>query len=70
VVDLKPFAANARKSIEEAVTDFRGGGEGVRIDAAITDLRLVGVAYDATTLRVIAEADGAVKVAVTSLPGQ
>ena len=68
VIDLKPFAANARKSIEEAVADFRGGGEGVRIDAAITDLRLVGVAYDATTLRVIAEADGAVKVAVTSLP--
>jgi hypothetical protein len=70
VVDLKPFASNARKSIEEAVADFRGGGEGVRIDAAITDLRLVGIAYDATTLRVIAEADGAVKVAVTSLPGQ
>jgi hypothetical protein len=70
VVDLKPFAANARKSIEAAVADFRGGGEGVRIDAAITDLRLVGIAYDATTLRVIAEADGAVKVAVTSLPGQ
>ena len=30
VVDLKPFAANARKSIEAAIADFRTGGRGVR----------------------------------------
>jgi hypothetical protein len=33
-------------------------------------LRLVEIAYDSKTLRVIAEADGTVKVAVTKLPGQ
>ena len=62
VVDLKPFTANARKSIEAAIADFRASGEGVRVDAAITDLRLAGIAFDAKTLRVIAEADGTAKV--------
>ncbi len=68
VVDLKPLAASARKSIEAAVADFRKGGDGVRVDAAVTALRLVGIEFDSTTLRVIAEADGTVKVAVSKLP--
>jgi hypothetical protein len=68
VVDLAPFAANARKSIETAIADFRKNADGVRVDAAATDLRLVGIEFDAKTLRVIAEADGTVRVAVTKLP--
>lgn len=67
-IDLKPFAANARKGIETAIAEFRGGGDGVKIDAAVTDLRVVGIAFDSTTLRIVAEADGAAKVIVTSLP--
>jgi hypothetical protein len=67
-IDLKPFAANARRSIEAAIADFRKSGEGVQVDAAVTDLRLVGIEYDAKTLRVIAEADGSVKVAISALP--
>jgi hypothetical protein len=67
VVDLAPFAANARKSIEAAVADFRKNADGVRVDAAATDLRLVGIEFDAKTLRVIAEADGTVRVTVTKL---
>jgi hypothetical protein len=39
----------------------------VRVETKINDLRLVGIAFDAKTLRVVAEADGAVNVAVTSL---
>jgi hypothetical protein len=39
-----------------------------RVDAAATDVRLVAVEFDAKTLRVIAEADGTVRVAVTKLP--
>ena len=42
--------------------------QGVQVDAAVTDLRLVGIEYDAKTLRVIAEADGSVKVAISALP--
>ncbi len=38
------------------------------MDAAVTALRLVGIAFDSKTLRVIAEADGNVKVAVSKLP--
>ena len=68
VVDLVPLAANARKSIEAAIADFRKSADGVRVDAAVTDLRLVGIEFDAKTLRVIAEADGTVRVAVTKLP--
>ena len=67
VIDLKPFAAEAKKEVAAAVADFAGQGSGVRIDAAVNDLRLVGIAFDAATLRVIAEAAGAVKVAVSSI---
>jgi hypothetical protein len=68
VVDLVPLATNARKSIEAAIADFRKSGDGVRVEAAVTSLRLVGVEFDAKTLRVIAEADGTVRVAVSALP--
>lgn len=68
VIDLKPFAANARESIEAAIAEFRGAGDGVRVDASVADLRVVDIAFDATTLRFIAEADGDAKVTVTSLP--
>ena len=67
VVDLKPFATSARTSIEAAIADFRQRGQGVAVDAAISDLRLADIAFDAKTLRVIAEADGTAKVTVTSL---
>ena len=70
VIDLKPFAANARKSIEAAIVDFQRQTEGVRAEAAVTGLRLVEIAYDSRTLRVVAEAEGTVKVAVTKLPAQ
>jgi len=40
----------------------------VRVEAVVNDLRLTGIAFDASTLRVIAEADGTAKVAVTELP--
>jgi len=70
VVDLKPFAADAKKKIGETLAEFeKNGGNGVNVNAAINDLRLTGIAFDAKTLRVIAEADGTAKVAVTKLPG-
>ena len=68
VVDLKPFAAKGRKSIEAALADFRRGADGITVDAAVTGLRLVGIEFDARVLRVIAEADGTVRVAVAKLP--
>jgi Domain of unknown function (DUF4403) len=68
VVDLAPFTANARKNIEPAILDSRKNADGVRVDATATDLRLVGIEFDAKTLRVIAEADGTVRVVVTKLP--
>jgi Domain of unknown function (DUF4403) len=67
VVDLVPLAANARKSIDAAISDFRKSADGVRVDAAVTDLRLVGIEFDTKTLRVVAEVDGTVRVAVTDL---
>jgi hypothetical protein len=68
VVDLVPLAANARKSIETAIADFRQNTPGVRVEAAILDLRLSDIQFDSKTLRVIAEADGTVRIAVTALP--
>ena len=66
-VDLKPFAADARNRVDAALAAFRQQQNGVRVDASVTALRLVGIAFDAKTLRVIAEADGVVDVAVTTL---
>lgn len=70
VIDLKPFAANARRSIASALTDFRSVADGVQVDADITDLRLLGIEFDAKTLRVVAEALGTANVAVTALPAR
>jgi hypothetical protein len=67
-IDLKPFAANARSKIEGALADFRGGGDGVSVDLGITDIRLVGVAFDNDTLRVITETVGTANVTVATLP--
>jgi hypothetical protein len=67
-VDLLPLTANARKSIEAAIADFRKSADGVRVDAAVTNLRLTGIEFDSKTLRVIAEADGTVRVAISALP--
>ncbi|MEA2882247.1 MAG: hypothetical protein QOH32_1503, partial [Bradyrhizobium sp.] len=69
VVDLKPFASNAQKRLAAVISDFRKNDDGVRVAAEITTLRLAGIAFDSKTLRVIAEADGAINVTVTALPG-
>lgn len=70
VVDLKPFAADAKKKIAAALTEFeKTGVGGAKVEASVNDLRLIGIAFDANTLRVIADADGTAKVAVSKLPG-
>jgi hypothetical protein len=69
VIDLKPLAADAKARIAAAVGDLAGQAQGVRAKATITDLRLTGVAYDANTLRIIADAKGSVTVAISSLAG-
>jgi hypothetical protein len=68
VVDLKPFAADAKKKITAALADFQQNDNGVRVSAQVHDVRLTGIAFDSKTLRVIAEADGHAKVAVSQLP--
>jgi len=68
MVDLKPFAANAREKLADAIAEFQKNGDGVRVDARINDLRLSEIAFDARTLRVIAQAEGAINVTVARLP--
>ena len=68
VVDLKPFAADAKKKITAVLADFQQNENGVRVAAQVRDVRLTGIAFDSHTLRVIAEADGRAKVAVSRLP--
>jgi hypothetical protein len=68
VIDLKPYAASARTGVEAAVAEFDKQDDGVNAGATITDLRLVDVEFDSTTLRVTAEVEGAAKIAVTELP--
>jgi hypothetical protein len=70
VIDLKPFADNARASIERVIADFRTVAPGVRADVSVTNLRLLEIEFDAKTLRVIAEVNGTANVAVSSLTAQ
>ena len=68
VIDLKPFAAGARESIAAAVDAFTRQEPGVRVDAAISDLRLASIELDAVTLRLVMEVNGTVAASVTALP--
>lgn len=70
VVDLKPFAADAKKRLAAAVSQLAQAAPGLSAEASVNDLRLTGIAYDASKLRVIADADGSVNVAISSLAGQ
>lgn len=67
-IDLTPFLNDAKAKIGTALNDFRQARDGVEVEAAVNNLRLTGIAFDSHTLRVIAEAEGTAKVAVTELP--
>jgi len=68
VIDLKPFAADALKKITVALADFQQSANGVKVEAAVQNLRLTGIEFDSNALRVIAEAGGAAKITVDELP--
>lgn len=70
VIDLKPFAQDAKTRIGAAVGAFTTQAGGLTGNVIINDLRLSGIAYDDKTLRVIADADGTVNVAISSLAMQ
>ena len=69
VIDLKPFAGNAQKKIAAAIADLQRNEEGIRVAAEISGIRLADIAFDSRTLRVIVQADGAIKVFLSALPG-
>jgi len=69
VIDLKPFAADAKARIAAAVGNLAAQAPGVSAKATVDDLRLTGIAYDGKTLRIIANASGNVNVAISSLAG-
>jgi len=68
VVDLKPFAADARTKIAATLAYFKSPRPGTHVQASIDELRLTGIAFDAHTLRIIAEARGTAAATVTQLP--
>lgn len=67
-IDLKTFAANAQQKISSIVADMRTSDQGIRVDASVSSVRLGSIAFDSNTLRIIAEAEGAIGVSVTALP--
>jgi Domain of unknown function (DUF4403) len=66
-IDLAPLVANARKNIEAAVEAFRNTATNAQLEVQVTNVRLAGIEFDATTLRIIASAEGTVHVTVTKL---
>jgi len=69
-IDLKPFAADARKRMAAAAAEFTGQAPGVAASVAVNEVRLLGIAFDAKTLRIITDAKGTVTVAISSLAWQ
>jgi len=67
-VDLKPFASNAQSRIAEVIAGLQKSDDGIKVTADINAIRLADIAYDARTLRVITEAQGAITAVVTRLP--
>jgi hypothetical protein len=67
VVDLKPFAASALKSIDASINAFEKPADGVEIEASVTSLRLTGIEFDSNTLRVTGEAEGTVRALVRKI---
>ena len=70
VIDLKPFAEDAKKRMAAAAAEFAGGVPGVTSEITINDLRLLGIAFDDKNLRIVADAKGNVSVAISSLAWQ
>src|ERR1700749_1096972 len=68
-VDLKPFASNARAKISEAIGALQKNGDGMQVQADISNLVLSDILYDSKPLRVIADAQGTVSATLTKLPG-
>src|SRR5690606_17283172 len=54
VVDLKPFASDAREKIAAVIADFQKSEDRAKVTAEISRLNLASIAFDSTTLRVIA----------------
>jgi hypothetical protein len=69
-VDLAPLVANARKNIEAAIVSFRNNTTDAQLEAQVVGVQLAGIEFDATTLRIIASAEGTVRVTVNSLIGR
>jgi len=67
-IDLTTLLKDARAGIDQALTDFRKSVDGVNVDAKVNDLRVSAIAFDAKTMRIIADARGDIRVAVSKLP--
>jgi hypothetical protein len=67
-IDLKPLASSAREKIAAAIADVQKNENDVRLKAEITNLKLTDITFDSKTLRVIAEATGAINIEVKALP--
>jgi hypothetical protein len=70
VIDLKPFAEDAKKRMAAAAAEFAGAAPGVTATVTVNELRLLGIAFDDKNLRVVADAKGNVNVAISSLAWQ
>lgn len=69
-IDLKPFAADAKARIEAAAKQAQSSRTDVKITIAIDSLALQEIAFDATTLRVVAETRGQAGLSILSLPAR
>jgi hypothetical protein len=68
VLNLKPYADDAKAKIGLALADFQMNSSAVRVEATVQNVRLTGIEFDSNMLRVITEAAGTAKVTVNDLP--
>lgn len=70
IIDLKPMIAMARERVAGVIAELQKDDHGVKIAADVSTIRLAAIAFDAKTLRVTAEAEGAVGATVTAIRQQ
>ncbi len=67
VMDLKPFAREAKEKISAAIANFSKADSGIKLTKTVNDFRVVDIAFDAQTLRLSTEVKGTMNVLISSL---
>lgn len=68
IIDLKQISSGAQQKLAAIISDLQTEQNGAKVNARVTSVRLGEIAFDSSTLRIVAEATGTLNVTVIQLP--